>query len=391
MPRANDATIASICRLRRAWSSVFPRIWLALLLLAIALPVANANAATQLWLPTPPGKPWKVIQGYACGTHNSWDRYSLDLVAVDGATRGAPVRAAADGRIWAWTAHSGTLILEHGGGFYTMYTHMGSVVTTQLNRAITRGTVIGTVGDRGAPGIPHLHFTAFVGKGPSAEPRRSVALSFAEGYDLPEVGGCNQHGGATLTADGQAVAGPPEVHFSAAAEASHWYNTDMRIAFDATGASGFSQAWDADPAGSAPMFADSNTGYVQLAWAGEGLHTLNVRAWGLDGQQVLTTYGPFGYDVTAPQAPPPTSPVTAKVGKPVVLRWNAASDAGSGVAGYRLAIATDANATSNWFTQVPQVALPALAVGEYFLRVQALDYAGNVGAWTTLGKVTIKG
>lgn len=389
MPRATDATTASICRARHDWSTVFPRIWLALLILFIALPVSNANAATQLWLPTPPGKPWKVIQGYACGTHNSWDRYSLDLVAVDGATRGAPVRAAADGRIWAWTAQSGTLILEHGGGFYTMYTHMGSVVTTERNRSIARGTVIGAVGDRGAPGTPQLHFTAFVGKGSAASSRRSVALSFAEGYDLPEVSGCNQHGGATLTADGKAVAGPPAVHFSPGPESGRWYNADMRIVFDSTGASGFSQAWDADPAGSAPMFADTEVGYVQLAWAGEGLHTLNVRSWGRDGQQVLATYGPFGYDVTAPKAPPPTSLVTAKVGTPVVLHWNAASDNGSGVAGYRLAIAADANATSNWFTQAPQVDLPALAAGQYFLRVQAIDYAGNAGTWTTLGQVTI--
>ena len=390
MLRSTDATSASICRARHDRSTLLPRLWLALLPLAIALPAANTHAATQLWLPTPPGKPWKVIQGYGCGTHNGWDRYSLDLVAVDGATRGAPVRAAADGRIWAWTAHSGTLILDHGGGFYTMYTHMGSVVTTQLNRFVARGTVIGAVGDRGAPGTPHLHFTAFVGQGLAAAPRHSVALSFAEGYDLPEVGGCNQHHGATLTADGQGVAGPPEVHFSTSAEPGHWYNADMRITFDATNTYGFSQAWDRDPTGDAPMFAAANAGYVQLAWAGEGLHTLDVRVWSPDGRQSLATYGPFGYDLTAPQAPPPIPPVAAKAGTPAVLRWNAASDNGSGVAGYRISIGA-ADGTSDWFTQVPQIDLPALAPGDYLLRVQPLDYAGNAGAWTTIGKVTIAG
>src|SRR5262249_30805503 len=155
---------------------------------------------------TPPGETWKVIQGYGCGTHNGWDRYSLDMANSNGRTYGAPVRAAADGRIWSWTSKSGTLILDHGAGFYTMYTHMSSVVTTAGDYSVARGTVIGAVGDRGAPGTPHLHFTAFTGHGIAASDRKSVPLSFAEGYDLPELGGCNQHGGQKLTAGGQADA-----------------------------------------------------------------------------------------------------------------------------------------------------------------------------------------
>src|SRR5919206_2028647 len=165
------------------------------LLIALHLSTARAHAAPQLWLPTPPGEIWKVLQGYGCGSHNGWDRYSLDIVNANGRTRGAPVRAAADGRIWSWTSKSGTLILEHGGGFYTMYSHMASVVTTERDLFVARGTVIGTVGDRAAHGTPHLHFTAFTGDGPAASHRRAVPLAFGEGYDLPEIGGCSQHGG----------------------------------------------------------------------------------------------------------------------------------------------------------------------------------------------------
>jgi hypothetical protein len=69
------------------------------LLLALALPATPAHAAPQLGLPTPAGEPWKIIQSYGCGTHNGWDRYSLDLVNAGGPTRGPPVRAAADGTI----------------------------------------------------------------------------------------------------------------------------------------------------------------------------------------------------------------------------------------------------------------------------------------------------
>lgn len=355
------------------------------LLLLPVLPAAPASAAPRIWLPTPAGETWKIIQGYGCGTHDSWDHYSLDLVNADGRTRGAPVRAAADGTIWSWTGKSGTLILAHGDGFYTMYTHMDSVVTTARGRFVARGTVIGTAGNRAAGGTPHLHFTAFMGKGLAAQPRQSIPLAFAEGYDLPEVGGCNQHGGRTLTAGGQRAA--PEVQFSTGAEQGRWYNADQRLEFVATAGHGFSQGWDADPAGGAPVFAGADAGYVQLAWAGEGLHTLYVRAWGADGQQRLATYGPVGYDVTAPDGPAPIAPIEVAPGTPALLRWEAARDGGSGVSGYRVYIGPDQGGTSDWFTPEPQVHAPPLAPGGYLLRVQALDYAGNAGPWATIGTV----
>ena len=173
-----------------------------------APPSADSAAQLQLSLPTPSGERWKVIQGYACGTHNSWDRYSLDLVAAKGRTSGAPVRAAADGVVFAWTPKSGTLILSHGNGFYSMYTHMASAVTTKRGAFLARGTQIGTVGERGAPGAPHLHFTAFTADGAWARNRHSVPLSFSEGYNLPEIGGCNQHRGQTMIAADTAAASP---------------------------------------------------------------------------------------------------------------------------------------------------------------------------------------
>ncbi|MFL5803894.1 MAG: peptidoglycan DD-metalloendopeptidase family protein [Roseiflexaceae bacterium] len=358
------------------------------LLLALA-PPAPAHAAPRLWLPTPPGETWKVIQGYGCGTHNGWDRYSLDLANSDGRTYGAPVRAAADGRIWAWTSKSGTLILEHGGGFYTMYTHMASVVTTARDLFVARGTVIGAVGDRGAHGTPHLHFTAFTGQGVAASGRKSVPLSFAEGYDLPELGGCNQHGGQKLTAGGQADAldraSVSGVIFNGG-EPGRWYNGDLRIDFSGP-LTGFSQAWDHDPGGDAPQFKQAGAGFVQLTWAGEGLHTLYVRAWGDDGNQALSTYGPVGYDTTPPRPPAPIAPVEAHANASLKIQWGAAGDDGSGVAGYRVYIGAQADGTSDWFTPAPQVESPPLAPGRYLLRVQPLDYAGNAGVWATIGQL----
>jgi murein DD-endopeptidase MepM/ murein hydrolase activator NlpD len=153
----------------------------------------------SLQLPTPPGQPWQVIQGYGCGTHDDWDFYSLDLAAVHGMSAGAPVYAAAEGTVMAWVEPSGTLILDHGNGFYTMYIHMASAISTQVGQAISRGAQVGTVGDRGAPGTPHLHFTAYTADGLWGRgTRKSMPLRFVEGYNLSDVGGCNQHLGKQL-------------------------------------------------------------------------------------------------------------------------------------------------------------------------------------------------
>src|SRR6185369_7589301 len=37
-----------------------------LLLIALAISATPTHAAAQLWLPTPPGETWQVIQGYGC-------------------------------------------------------------------------------------------------------------------------------------------------------------------------------------------------------------------------------------------------------------------------------------------------------------------------------------
>ena len=360
------------------------------LALALVLPAAPVSAAPSLSLPTPPGEAWKVIQGYGCGSHNSWDRYSLDMVRVEGATFGAPVAAAADGTIWSWTAKSGTLILAHGDGFYTMYTHMASAVTTRLDTFVARGTVIGAVGDRGARGTPHLHFTAFTGHGIAASGRKSVPLSFAEGYDLPEVGGCNQHGGEALVAGGRFSAESGGVRFISEAQAQAWYNTDKRIEFSLpAGARGFSQAWDQAPGGDAPQFQGASAGYLQLAAAGEGLHTVQVRVWGASDQPQAISYGPIGYDVTPPARVAPIAPIALKAGRAARADWQPAADAGAGVSGYRIYLGADPGGTSDWFTPGPGVDLPALGPGGYLLRVQPLDAAGNAGEWTTIGHISM--
>jgi hypothetical protein len=160
-----------------------------------------AASPPALALPIPLGETWKVIQGYNCGTHTGYDDNAFDLVNANGRTRGAPVRAAADGSYWWWGAAGGTVILSHGNGYYTMYSHLESRVPFRKGQFVAAGTVIGTVGSAGTSAAnPHLHFEMFYGEGVAASNRRGVPLAFVEGYTFPDHERCNQYMGERLTA-----------------------------------------------------------------------------------------------------------------------------------------------------------------------------------------------
>lgn len=372
----------------RRCRALFALSWLFAVMLSLVVRPVSVAAAPTLVLPTPPGEPWRIIQGYACGTHNGWDRYSLDLAQVNGPTYNAPIRAAASGTLWHWESRSGTIILSHGNNFFTMYTHLSQPVTTERGYAFAAGDVLGYAGDRGSPGIPHLHFTAYTAGANGWSGRQSAPLKFAEGYDLPEIGGCNQHGGKVLTAMSLQ---DPAVTFTSAALPAGWYNVDHQIDFSVVwGGGGLSQAWDAEPPADAPMFLGVYDGYARLSDMGEGWHTLFVRAWGPDGRQTLASYGPVGYDISPPVLAITPQTLTLAREQAITLVWPAASDPLSGVAGYRLYLGPDPAGESEWFVTEPSVAVPALAPGTYWLRVKPLDNAGNVGAWQTVMTIVVE-
>lgn len=347
----------------------------------------------QLWLPTPIGQRWQVLQGFQCGSHVGSQARSLDLVNLDGPTSGTPVRAAADGTTFVWEGSTGTLIVSHGNGYYTMYTHLRQVITTRRGLEVHRGDVIGQAGSVGT-GVPHLHFTYFYAPDSGAYNRTSLELEFADGFSFRDASGCNQHRGAVVVARAEPDTTPPEVHFSSPAEPEQWYCEDVRIDFrvqDDVRVAGFSQAFDRDPGGEAPEF-EATEGYVQLAWEGEGPRTLYVRAWDHNGLQTLATFGPVGYDATAPELPAP-QPVPTRAyttGMPLKLAWTPANDGeGSGIAGYKLYLGKDPKGTSDWFSEEAQVEAGALAPGRYVLRAQALDRACHTSEWVTLQNIVV--
>lgn len=83
--------------------------------------------------------------------------YGLDL---DGRT-GTPIRAALDGRVvmssMRWIS-GGTMILDHGGGLFSMYFHM-SRRDRKVGTYVEKGDLLGAVGKSGRVTGPHLHLS----------------------------------------------------------------------------------------------------------------------------------------------------------------------------------------------------------------------------------------
>lgn len=119
----------------------------------------------ELVRPTPQPSPdspfaWPLVgaitQGYSDGHR------AIDI----GAPYGSPVYAGREGRVvrsgWARTGYGYTVILDHGDGLQSLYSHMkGEWVG--VGDWVARGQLIGEVGSTGNSSGPHVHFEVRVG------------------------------------------------------------------------------------------------------------------------------------------------------------------------------------------------------------------------------------
>lgn len=260
----------------------------ALLLGTLFVP-GNTSAASPptLSLPIPSGETWKVIQGYNCGTHTGYDDNAFDLVNTVGRTRGAPVRAAADGTFWWWGDRGGSMILAHGNGYYTMYSHLESHVPFTKGQFVARGTVIGTVGSVGTSySNPHLHFQIFHGEGVSASNRYGVPLAFIEGYTFPDHEICNQYMGVRLTAgagaadttvaDAADTTPPSTPTLLDAGQGLHQIVRWTEAIDEGSGVHGYQVYVGADPSGTSEWFVAETQ--VALPTLDQGHHYVRLRA-----------------------------------------------------------------------------------------------------------------
>ena len=126
---------------------------------------ADGGSARTGWL-------WPAVGAYATSSGFGYRSRRIsghsfhggvDIVKPGGHSTGAPVIAAAAGRVVE--AHNGyrgyghTVVIDHGNGLSTRYTHMqpGSI-TVRVGQQVSQGQQLGRIGSTGNVTGPHLHF-----------------------------------------------------------------------------------------------------------------------------------------------------------------------------------------------------------------------------------------
>ncbi|KKL99877.1 hypothetical protein LCGC14_1810020 [marine sediment metagenome] len=97
---------------------------------------------------------------YVMGNNGIRMHAALDLVRLQGDTAGRAILAVADGVVVgdAWDMYSGYfIILEHAGGWRSIYRHLATDAPPVVGHPIMQGQVIGMIGSTGLSSGPHLH------------------------------------------------------------------------------------------------------------------------------------------------------------------------------------------------------------------------------------------
>ena len=105
------------------------------------------------------------------------------------ATYGTPVRAAGDGIVTGQNMGAGygrQVVLDHGHDLLTLYGHLSSVAVIP-GQHVTRGQVIGYVGQSGRATGPHLHYEVRIHKVP-VNPHKYLRMT----YEQAIAGGTTQ-------------------------------------------------------------------------------------------------------------------------------------------------------------------------------------------------------
>lgn len=115
---------------------------------------------------TPTIWPTKGFLTSAFGWRNSpFTNHRQMHEGIDIATRtGTPVRAAANGVVVSYSymgGHGNTLIIEHGFGYQTQYSHL-SKGAVRVGQRVKRGDIVAYVGATGVVTGPHLHYEVHV-------------------------------------------------------------------------------------------------------------------------------------------------------------------------------------------------------------------------------------
>ena len=208
----------------------------------------------------------------------------------------------------------------------------------------------------------------------------------------------------------------PVVSFSGPT-VNKWYNSDQIVSwtvstpssngFPSEGTAGFTQRWDSDPGNpysmatpglsgfpgspynayyDGPQYPNATSGCLDFTGSScagsiggvQGWHTVNVRAWGNEGENGGDyTYGPVGYDTIAPvtAASLTGTLISGSTYKSAVLVKLAASDSGYPATGS--GVSTTYYALNSGAYQVYTSPVTVGHTGKYTVHFLSVDKAGN--------------
>jgi len=109
----------------------------------------------------------KIIRGYGKHTHPKYGTVTMNNGVDISASAGAPIVAVAAGVVEFvdWIDSFGKcVILNHGGGYYTLYAHLADTNVSQ-GQKVSRGQAIASVGDTGSLDGYVCHFEIRKGRG----------------------------------------------------------------------------------------------------------------------------------------------------------------------------------------------------------------------------------
>jgi murein DD-endopeptidase MepM/ murein hydrolase activator NlpD len=102
----------------------------------------------------------EIIEGFGRSQHPIYGTAVINNGIDIRAPRGTPIKAVESGTVqfvdW-YGAYGKTVILDHQGGHYSIYSHLEDV-SVKPGQKVAHGAVIGTVGDTGSLDGPKLHF-----------------------------------------------------------------------------------------------------------------------------------------------------------------------------------------------------------------------------------------
>ncbi|MGI9254207.1 MAG: SH3 domain-containing protein [Thermomicrobiales bacterium] len=154
------------------------------------------------------GGEWTISQGYNGTSHindGEWQyQYSLDLMKVEGDTAGQEVYAPAAGTV-RWTDPStGGVSIDLGNGHAVALFHLTLSDALKDGTPLSQGDLLGAISPPGGMGfreVPHVHLALWETSDGGNWDRHAIPFTgewALPGIDLPDVGGTEQHTGATF-------------------------------------------------------------------------------------------------------------------------------------------------------------------------------------------------